>query len=196
MKFLRVESAFSSPLGELCTTTWGGVACSAGASAAQRGGEPLLCVASGMLCAADGSAYPGEAEPTIAIVEQVDAPGRGEVVRVGGAPFRKPRGVSWDFAARLPLLLLTAFAALEQAGVPESGGAARGKTVPTPALPSNAKTRASLPQTGPSLTQTRTFTNPLLEHKSNANTVILQRSSRTQHGASPTHFSNANTPSV
>jgi hypothetical protein len=82
------------------------------------------------MCDAAGRPMADSAETeVIALLDSSWVPKRGEMVQIEGQPFRKPRGVSWDGAARLPFLLFTACAALDQAGVPEAGGLAGGKTV-------------------------------------------------------------------
>lgn len=120
---LRTEASLSGP------ATWRSAASTIGASAVQRG-EPHLCVAAGKMCDAAGRPMAESADSDIiAVLESSRVPRRGELVQFDAQPFRKPRGVSWDGAARLPFLLLTACAALQQAGVPEAGGLASGKTV-------------------------------------------------------------------
>eukprot|EP00967_Tisochrysis_lutea_P151526 scaffold294951_cov32-Tisochrysis_lutea.AAC.1 len=126
MRFsLRTEAALLAPVDALCRERW-----SSADGFISRGpfsAEPHLCVAAGTMCDADGEPHDGARE-VIGFVRSSKAPRRGEVVSVEMQPFVKPRGVSWDGAARLPLLLLTACAALDRVGV-HMGGNHAGKTV-------------------------------------------------------------------
>ena len=119
---------------------WGEVLYKAGNGAAQTDGRTAL------LCAVSGTADEPGAEEVIALL---DAPppeeAHGEVVRVRAeCCFPKPRRMSHRAAADLPLLALTAAAALHAAGLPP-GRNAVGTDSPLPATVLVAGSSGRLP---------------------------------------------------